>query len=139
LSEAEAVIIAYRYEEESCRAVAQIRQLFPGTYIVAVANGQIHAHKLANAGASFIIQEQFSTSLEIFSEIMRHTGYEGQHVDELTQLFRRLHDEIGVAFKNEASIEDSKSLESYRKLLTAMHSDYRRQASDLLTRRKEKP
>jgi len=138
LSEAEAVIIAYRYEEESCTAVAQIRQLFPDTYIVAVANGQIHAHKLAIAGASFIIQEKFSTSLEIFSEIMKSAGYEREHVDELVQLFRKLHDEVGVALKNEASEEDSKRLESYRRLLASMHSDYRQKAADLLAQEKRK-
>jgi CPA2 family monovalent cation:H+ antiporter-2 len=72
---ARAVVVAISDDDATRRIVALVRQLNPGAYIVVRTRLVSDVDELRTLGADEIVPEEFETSIEIFSRVLRH-----QHV-----------------------------------------------------------
>ncbi len=82
-------IIAVDDVEASMRIARTVRRHFPRVKVLARARNRHHAHRLMDAGASFIVRETLYSSLRLSEQVLRVLGVEAQEAARAIAIFER--------------------------------------------------
>ncbi len=88
LARAQALVVALADPAATRRIVAASRSAHPGLYIIARTRYLQEVDALAKLGADEVIPEEYETSLEIFSRVLRRFGTPESDINRLTAQLR---------------------------------------------------
>ncbi len=91
IARARVVVFAIASPNDELRGVSTARQLNPGVRIIARTRFVMSVEDLERAGANEVIAEEFETSLEIFSRVLRHYEVPSNTIEREVQAARHEH------------------------------------------------
>jgi CPA2 family monovalent cation:H+ antiporter-2 len=97
---ARAVVICIPEVEASMRCIREVREINREAFIIVRSRSLEPVRQLYRAGADAVVTEKFETSIQIFSELLKHFRIEPETIREQQEIIRR---EGGVIFREPAS------------------------------------
>ena len=88
VGDAKVLILAIDDIDASLRTARLVQQDFPDVRILARARNRRHAHLLMDAGVTWMVRENYHSSLLMAEEMLVGIGRERKEAQELIQLFR---------------------------------------------------
>jgi glutathione-regulated potassium-efflux system ancillary protein KefC/glutathione-regulated potassium-efflux system protein KefB len=107
------LVLALDDVEASVRTALLAREQFPGLKVFARARNRQHAFALMDAGASVIVRETFSSSLEMAGRVLEALGDSPAAAREAVRRFRE-HDETTLSAQYQVKEDESKFLATSR-------------------------
>lgn len=86
---ARSVVIGIPEEQASIQCIREVRQLNEEAFIIARASSFVQLENLYKAGADAVVMEKFETSIQVFSELLRHFRVDAETILEQQEIIRR--------------------------------------------------
>ncbi|HWQ26846.1 MAG TPA: cation:proton antiporter [Chlorobaculum sp.] len=97
---ARAVVICIPEVEASMRCIREVREINSEAFIIVRSRSLEPVRQLYRAGADSVVTEKFETSIQIFSELLKHFRIKPETIREQQEIIRR---EGGVIFREPES------------------------------------
>jgi CPA2 family monovalent cation:H+ antiporter-2 len=97
---ARAVVICIPEVEASMRCIREVREINPETFIIVRSRSLEPVEQLYRVGADAVVTEKFETSIQIFSELLKHFRIEPETILEQQEIIRR---ECSLIFRDPAT------------------------------------